>query len=554
MAIVNTSKSVAMFTGGQAMVESLIDHRVDTVFGIPGVQLDPLFDAFHARRNQIRMVHTRHEQGAAFMALGYAQASDKTGVFAVVPGPGLLNAMAAVSTAVAANAPVLGITGQIPSYQIGRGFGMAHELRDQLAMSAGVVEWAKRANHPSEVPGLICDAFHHMHDGRKRPAILEVAPDQYAASAPVSFPSPAVQAAPPSPDADRIKSMVARLSCAKHPAIFVGCGIFGAERELRDLAEKLQAPVIASPSGLGAISDDHPLAFGILAGQDIWDEIDVALVVGTRFISPALSWGREAEVEVLRIDIDPLQIMRPRPASLSVVTSAKMGLSALLEYIDYEGPGREAYLQRCNTAQANVEARLATLGPLPLMSAALRRSLPRDAIVMTDVTQLAYYTRFGFPVYAPKSWFAPGYQATLGYGYPAALGAKLANPEKKVVAICGDGGFMFTVQELATAILHQIPVVCIVVDNQSYGNVKTIQAESFGARHIAVELASPDFVALAGSFGMMAERATTPEQLEEVLTRFLAADKPALISVPMGEVPSIWQFVKRPPSQGTVGR
>ena len=174
--------SAQRMSGGEAMVQSLIEHGVDTVFGIPGIQLDPLYDAFYANSNAIRVVHTRHEQGAAFMAMGYAQVSGRTGVFAVVPGPGLLNAMAAVSTAVAANAPVLGITGQIPSYQIGQGLGMAHELRDQLAMSAGVVGWARRADHPNQVPQLMNDAFGAMLNGRRQPAILEMAPDQLAAA------------------------------------------------------------------------------------------------------------------------------------------------------------------------------------------------------------------------------------------------------------------------------------------------------------------------------------------------------------------------------------
>jgi acetolactate synthase-1/2/3 large subunit len=553
MSTPSSADATRTMTGGQAMVEALVDHGVDTVFGIPGIQLDPLFDAFHARRNQIRMVHTRHEQGAAFMAMGYAQSSERTGVFAVVPGPGLLNGMAAVSTAVAASTPVLGITGQIPSYQIGMGYGLAHELRDQLAMSEGVVDWARRANHPTEVPSLIGEAFAFMHAGRKKPAILEMAPDQLAAAAPVRFPAPSARPVP-NPDPERISEMAQRLMRAERPAIFIGGGAYGAERALRELAERIEAPVIVSPSGLGAFPDDHRLAFGILAGQDIWEQVDVALVVGTRFISTALSWGREGEVEVLRIDADPVQIGKPRPASVSVVTTAAAGLQALLATIGAgPAPRRAAYLEGCEQARAAMNSKLESVGQLPAMARALRAALPRDGILVTDVNQLAYMTRFGgYPVYEPKTWLGPGYQATLGYGLPAALGAKIANPERKVVALCGDGGFMFTVQELATAVHHQIPVVVVVVDNASYGNVKTIQAQSYGGRHIAVELTNPDFVALARSFGMEAEQARTAEQLEDALSRLLPVERPSLISVPMGEVPSIWDFVRRPPSQGEV--
>ncbi|MGI9336108.1 MAG: thiamine pyrophosphate-dependent enzyme [Gammaproteobacteria bacterium] len=541
---------VKRLTGGQAMVEALVENDVDTVFGIPGIQLDPLYDALHAKRNQIRLVHTRHEQGAAFMAMGYAQATGRTGVFAVVPGPGLLNAMAAVSSAVAATAPVLGITGQIPSHQIGMGYGIAHELRDQLAMSAGVVDWAKRAEHPTQVAGLVNDALRHIHGGRKKPAILEMAPDQYYASAPVETATRAVIEPPPTPDPGHVEAMAARLARAECPAIFIGGGAYGAEDVLLALAERLRAPVIISPSGLGALSDEHPLAYNILCGQDIWDDIDVALVVGTRFIAPALAWGRQQEVEVLRIDVDPNQVRKPRPASVSLVTSAAVGLRALLDELPGEAPPRDAYLARCDAARAAMHEKLATLGPLRGFSEAVRNALPRDAILVTDITQLGYYTRFGYPVYEPRTWMTAGYQATLGYGLPAALGAKVAKPERAVVSICGDGGFMFAVQELATAVHHCIAAIHVVVDNEAYGNVKTIQAQSFGARHIGVDLSNPDFVALGKAFGMKADVARTPEDLEMLLARFIREDEPALIHVPMGEVPSIWDFVRRPPSAG----
>jgi acetolactate synthase-1/2/3 large subunit len=268
-----------VISGGEAVVESLLDHGVDTVFGIPGIQLDPLFDGFYAHGNRLRLVHTRHEQGAAFMAMGYAQSSDRTGVFAVVPGPGLLNAMAAVSTGVAANTPMLGITGQIPSYQIGLNYGMAHELRDQLAMSAGVVSWTRRADHPSEVPRLLRDAFRFMHSGRKQPAIFEMAPDRFAARAPVVALPPATPVEGAEPDAQQVRRAAQKLAAARRPAIFVGGGVLGATAELRALAERLQAPVIESPNARGALPSDHPLCFTLLDGQGIWETVDVALVV-----------------------------------------------------------------------------------------------------------------------------------------------------------------------------------------------------------------------------------------------------------------------------------
>ena len=432
------------------------------------------------------------------------------------------------------------------------GYGIAHELRDQLSVSSGVVGWTKRATHPSEVGALLNEAVQFMHSGRKKPAILEMAPDQFYAKAPVRSAGPAVIAPAPAPDEGKIEAMASRLSKAERPAIFIGAGVFGAENELRALAERLNAPVIISPTGLGAFPDDHRLAYNILCGQDIWDELDCALVVGTRFLAPALAWGRQTEVDVLRIDIDPNQVRKPRPAKMSVLTSAVAGLRALLEHIPDAAPDRGPFIASCDAAREAMREKLATLGPLPEFCAALRKAVPRDGILVTDVTQLAYFTRFGYPAYEPRTWLGPGYQATLGYGLPAALGAKVANPDRAVVSISGDGGFMFTVQELATAVHHGIGAVHVVVDNSAYGNVKTIQAQSFGARHIGVDLTNPDFAAMARTYGMKAETATTPDAFGQTLSRFIAEGEPALIHVPMGEVPSIWDFVRRPPSAGEV--
>ncbi|MCB1741787.1 MAG: hypothetical protein KDK91_15535 [Gammaproteobacteria bacterium] len=544
-------------TGAQALVDSLVAHDVDTVFGIPGIQLDPLYDAFFEQSNQLRVIHTRHEQGAAFMAMGYAQASGRSGVFAVVPGPGLLNAMAAVSTARTANLPVLGLTGQIPSYQIGLGYGMAHELEDQLGMARGVVDHAVRAEHPAQVPELMQATFKAMHGGRPAPAVFEMAPDVLAASALVAdasiggSPRERGWGCPMLPDADAVQRAVDLVGRARRPAIFVGGGIFDAVEPLRRLAERLNAPVVMSPNGGGALPADHPLALGMIAGQQIWPDIDLALVIGTRFMSPALAWGREGELPVIRIDADPMQIVKPRPPQVAIASDACIGIEAILEALGDGQLGSSEHAERVAEIKRETERTFATLQPQADLARAIRSALPRDGIVAVDVTQMASFVRYGgFPIYAPRSLLAPGYQATLGFALPAALGAKVAQPDRKVIALCGDGGFMFTMQELSTAVHHRIPVVVIVFDNASFGNVKTIQKNSYGGRHIAVDLSNPDFAAMAQTFGMHGERAETPAALESALTRCLALDGPALIQVPIGEVPSIWKLVKRPPSQG----
>jgi acetolactate synthase-1/2/3 large subunit len=539
-------------TGGQAIVQSLRDHDVDTVFGIPGIQLDNLFDAFFEARNNLRVIHSRHEQGAAFMAMGYAQVSGKPGVFAVVPGPGLLNAMTAVATGASANLPMLGLTGQIPSYQIGQNYGMAHELKDQLAMARGVIDWVERADHPSAVPDLLASAFRHMNAGRKSPAILEMAPDTLGSKGQVSQqPSMAAMTAVPAPEPDpeMVQRAAACLAKATHPVIIAGGGCVDAEDALVKLAERVGAPVIMTPNALGAIPGDHPLAYSMLPGQELWDLADAALVVGSRHTNVGLSWGRVDEVDLIRIDIDPTQIVKPVEADIAMVTSAELGLAALDSVLGKLGVSPVVWPEAASIRD-DANARLADLAPLAGYCDAIRAALPRDGIIFADVTRFTVFARFAMPIYEPRSFFMPGYQATLGWAYPAALGGKVARPDRKVIAICGDGGFMFTVQELATAVHHKIPVVVIVFDNSAYGNVKTIQANNYGGRHIAVDLTNPDFVAMAEAYGMMADRVTDPAQLEDVLRRHLDAEQPSLITIPMAEAPNVWALIRRPPSQG----
>jgi acetolactate synthase-1/2/3 large subunit len=314
----------------------------------------------------------------------------------------------------------------------------------------------------------------------------------------------------------------------------------------------LGAPVAMSPNARGSLGDAHPLAFEMLGGQELWDQADVALIVGTRYTTTALAWGREAEVETIRIDVDPTQIVKPRRSDVEIVAAAGPALEALARALAKRGPARQAPADEHAAVHGEIAAKMADLEPLSGYGRAFREALPDDAMVFADVTRFSVFTRFGVPFYCPRSFFMPGFQATLGWAYPAALGGKVAAPERKTVAIMGDGGFMFTVQELATAMHHDIPVTVLVFDNKAYGNVKTIQANRYGGRHIAVDLTNPDFVALAQSFGMAADRVEAPDQLAEVLGRHLAADRPSLIEVGMPDAPNVWSLVRRPPSQGQV--
>ena len=541
---------MAKMTGGQAIVRTLMRHGVDTVFGLPGVQLDNTFDALHSEQESIRTIHTRHEQGAAYMALGYAQSTGKVGVCLAVPGPGILNTGAALATAAGSNVPVLGLTGQIPSYQIGLGLGIPHEIRDQQQAMGGVVKWVGRADTPGEAPERLREAFRAMLAGRHQPAVFEMAPDVMGQTDDVTLLEPERFNEGPETDEDAIAAAARLLGEAENPIIFVGSGIFGAEQELEQIAEMLQAPVVMSRTGRGAINDRSHLAQGMIAGQELWNDVDAALVVGTRFLAPSLAWGREDAVKTVRIDIDPEQAVKPREADITIVSGARTGLSLLAEQLGAHNRARTSRKDELTAVKESVQAKLAALEPQHGFAKAIRDEMPDDGILVTDVTQLATFTQYWMPIYQPRTLITPGYQGTLGYAFATGLGAKVAHPDRKVLVISGDGGFMFNVQELSTAAAHGINLVTVVFADGAFGNVKRIQKDNFGGRNIGVELHNPDFVALAKSFGILGLRATNPEELRAALREAFDADAPALIEVPVGELPNIWKLIRRPPSQG----
>src|SRR6266566_4845990 len=262
--------TMARMTGGGALVEMLRRHEVDTIFALPGVQNDALFVAFYDAGEALRVIHTRHEQGAAYMAFGYARASGRVGTYAVVPGPGLLNTTAALSTAYATNAPVLCISGQIPSDLIGRGFGLLHEIPDQLGVLRSLTKWSARISHPTQTGTLVNDAFRQLRDGRPRPVALEMPLDVMALETEVGLPDPQPALPAPSPDGELIAQAAKLLAAAKQPLIYIGSGASEAGAEVLALAERLQAPVTTYTGGKGIVSDRHYLAQNLLAGHELW--------------------------------------------------------------------------------------------------------------------------------------------------------------------------------------------------------------------------------------------------------------------------------------------
>ncbi len=542
-------------SGGEAIVRQVAANGITTLFGLPGAQMYPLFDALE-RSNAIETICTRHEQAAAYMAFGATQSTGKPSAFSVVPGPGVLNTTAALCTAWGRNAPVLCLTGQIPSAYLGQGRGHLHELPDQLATLRTLVKWAERIDSPADAPGLVNDAFTQMQSGRPGPVSLEMCWDVMAQPGDVELLEPAQIETPPSPDPDAISQAAKLISEARNVMIMVGGGARHAVEEVHALATRLGAGVTSFRSGRGIVPDGHDLNLPTVAAHELWPDTDVLIAIGSRAELQYMRWAgmRKLIVEpegpphLIRIDIDADELTRLKP-HVGIVADAATGTAELLAALDSKFDPDPTWRGRFDGVRASARRRIEKIQPQLSYLDVIRDVLPRDGIFVDEVCQAGFTSYFGWPVYAPYSYVTSGFQGTLGFGYQTALGAKAVNRDKAVVSINGDGGFMYGVQELATAAQYGLGVVAIVFNNNAFGNVRRDQQMLYEGRLIGSELANPDFVKLAESFGVEGHRVTSPESLRPVLERSLAADRPVLIEVPIARDAEVspWEFIIPPP-------
>ncbi|MGO4711172.1 thiamine pyrophosphate-dependent enzyme [Bradyrhizobium sp. 2TAF24] len=540
-------------TGGEAIVDGLLSHDVDTVFGLPGAQIYGLFDAFKRAEPRLKVIGARHEQACGYMAFGYARASGKPGVFSVVPGPGVLNASAAMLTAFGCNEPVLCLTGQVPTQFLGKGRGHLHEMPDQLATLRSFVKWAERVEHPGAAPATIARAFQEMMSGRRGPASVEMPWDVFTQRAAASPLAPLAPLPSPEPDPDHVQAAAKLIAGSKAPMIFVGAGAIHAADEILELAELIDAPVVAFRSGRGIVSNAHELGLTMAAAYGLWPQTDVIIGIGTRLELPSWRWPyRPAGQKSVRIDIDAVE-MRRFTADVGIVSDARDGTNALLAAVRKQGYARQGGRRdRIREATLAAQQQIQSVQPQMDYLNVLRDVLPHDGIVTDELSQVGFASWYGLPIYKPRTFISSGYQGTLGSGFPTALGAKVANPDKPVVAITGDGGFMFGVQELATAVQYKIGVVTLVFNNSAYGNVRRDQKTVFDGRVVAADLVNPDFVKLAESFGVGAAKVSSPEAFRPALEKALADGGPTLISieVPRDSESSPWRFIHPPKPDG----
>src|SRR5271170_1438746 len=551
----------AAMTGGMAIVEQLIANGVKVVFGLPGVQIYPLFDALQQRADRIRTYGARHEQTCGYMAFGYARSTGRPGVYAVVPGPGVLNTGAALATALGCNAPVLCVTGQTPSSFIGKGRGHLHELPDQLGVLRRLTKWAERIERIEDAPAIVNEAFRRMRSGRPGPVAIEMAWDVMAAKAPTRLLPGANIAPAPAPDAFAIQAAAKLLVGAKAPMSMTGSGAQHASKSVQALSETLDAPVAAFRGGRGIVGEDRPLGISSYAAYRLWPEVDVLIGVGTRLEMPYMRWtGMMTLIEratpppqLVRIDIDAAEMKRFVP-DIGVVADAAAAVEALVEAVrrlngERGAGGRPHWRAAVAKAKEQAGVEISLVQPQIAYLEAIREALPRDGVFVTELSQVGFASYFGYPVYSPRTYVSEGYQGTLGFGFPTALGVKVAHPERAVVSITGDGGFMFAVQELATAAQEGIGLVTLLFNNRSYGNVLRDQRLGFGNRVIGATLENPDFMALAKAFGVEGRRVSAPSALKQALAEAIASDRPVLIEIEVaqGSEASPWPFIHPTP-------
>ena len=528
-----------VMTGGEALAQSLYREGVRVVFGLPGVQIYHALDGL-AKEPGIRFITTRHEQATTYMADGYARAGGGIAAALVVPGPGLLNASAGIGTAYSASSPMLVVSGQINSELIGKDVGVLHEVRDQLSTVATITKWQAEVREAGEVPRAVHQAFLELRTGRPRPVVIEVPPDILAQETDIELLEPGVFPPPPGNPA-ALEEAANALANAARPVIWAGGGVItsGASAALCELAELLQAPVIATGEGKGAISDAHYLSLGLARGptdplRELFRASDVVLAVGTRFATAQADPGQQ----VVQIDIDPEEIGRNHDRTLGVVADARLAMEQLCALLKQNGYQRPSRREEAAGIRAQRYDPAAIREPQASFVRALRAAMPDDGVLVAGMTQVGYYSRPHFSVYQPRTYLTSSYFGNLGYAYPTALGAKVACPDKAVVAVSGDGGFLFNSQELATAVLHDIGAIAVVFKDDAYGNVLRDQENRFDGRVVGARLHNPDFVKLAQAYGADGVRAHDAQELQRALAEAIDRDRPALIEVPVGPMPS----------------
>jgi len=527
-------------TGGEWVVEALAAEGVRYVFGIPGVHNLAIYDAL-LRQARITHVLARHEAGAAFMADGYARASGAPAVVVVTTGPGATNTLTPLVESYAGSIPVLVVMSDVASHLVGREVGALHEVPNQIECFRPVTRWAEALTEAAAIPTALHGAFHLLRTGRPGPIAISI-PNDFLTAQVEGASSTGGHGRRPPCHVSEIKEAAALLRGAARPLIIAGGGVIaaGAEAELQALARRLDSPVLTTVMGRGAISEGDPLWHAVLpnrrASEAVIKAADVVLAVGCRFAHRStqgllLNLSFDPAQTLIHLDLDPTVIGTLFKPQLAIVGDAKDGLARLCQDL---GPGaaQSAWDHRWRSGLSGAASPRYTAEIAGLIET-LRRALPDDAIVVNDQTGINYWMEWRFPVLAPRTFLYPVGSATLGYGVPAAIGAKIARPERPVICVVGDGGFMYSVNELATAVKYRLPIVFLVMNDDRFGAIKWLQETLFEGRWGEADLTNPDFPGLARAFGAHGERVAGVAALGAAISRALAADGPTVLELRM---------------------
>lgn len=545
---------MAQMTGGEAVVAALEANGVHLAFGMPGIHNLPIFDAL-LDRPAFQYVLVRNEQGASFMANGVGRATYRPGVSIVTTGPAACNTLAGVADAARDSAPMLIIASQISSHLIGQGKGAFHEMADQMGMFQAAGAWTVRPSRVEQIPAAINAAWAAMTHGRPNPAYVEIPEDVLYARGDAEI-APAAPAPRPGATDDQIAAVLRMVQEAKRPLVYVGAGASRADAgaEIVRFIERFHLPVVSTIHGKGVVPEDHPLTAGTLPTWDktcqaLFSQADLVLALGTGFSEVSTSgWTVRFSPQLVHVDIDGSQIGRSVPAALGIVGDvrtvvAQLNAAAGTSPYPLAGNTPPAPPARGGESEATEWAdRVAGLarqideivaGSIGAsFMQTLREYLPRDSIIVGDAQGWGRWPISHFPTYAGNQMLWPIHFGTLGYSIPAAIGVQAAFPERRVVAACGDGGFLFCSNELATAAQHELNVVIIVVNNNCFNSIRASQESRFGPdRVFCADLQNPDFAAYARSFGCFGRKVNAIGEFEPALREALAANRPAVLEI-----------------------
>src|ERR1700722_3695769 len=526
---------MSVLTCGEAVMKLLAAYGVNTVFGMPGTHTVELYRGI--ARAGLRHVQCRNEQGASLMADGYARATGKPGVCTIISGPGVTNAVTGIAQAYCDSQPMIVLSGACATRTQGMGWGAVHELRDQSALTAGFTAFSAMIRYPDEVPELLARAYALFSSSRPRPVHLSLPWDVLPVPVEIEWQTRRTPSLP-MPDQRAIDEAADRLAMARRPLILVGGGAVGTRKALMQIAERIDAPVLSTNAGKGILQESHPLSLGcsILQkpSQQALCEADVVLLVGTQ-VSEGDHFLSKLDIsgDIIRIDIDPAELISVYGAAVAIQSdagAAMLALAAALSTRAVAGASSNGEIRVKEILTRNAAGMTDTERQHARVWKILRSAVPADTVVMGDASQLVYSGSFAMPMETERCWYYSGTYCSLGDALPMAIGAKIGVPHRPVMAVAGDGGIMFTVNELATAAEEGLPLPVVVWNNDALKEI----VDQMDQRHIpriGVQPKSPDFIKLAESLGCHAERATSAQKLTDVVRAAFNADRPTVIEV-----------------------